>query len=281
MKLKRRKAALWVALSFTAILIIAVVLSLILSRFALVNTEYTVKNTKIAEDIRIVILSDLHTSAFGKDNIRLVEKVKKQNPDLIFTVGDMTDSTTVDISYLRGLYKAFSTIAPTYCTFGNHESAHARSEEIREIISENANLLSNNYREITVKGSEIRIGSLEDYHPRKTELDGYLKDFADTDKFTLLLCHSPEHYIWGADNVKTDLMVSGHTHGGQVIIPFTGGLFAPEQGYFPHFDYGVFYEENSTLVITRGLGTSRKPVPRFNNIPEIVTLTLSPEVDYD
>lgn len=281
MNLKFKKAIRRVALSFTILLIIGFVLSLLLSTFALKTTDYTVENPKIGENIRIVVLSDLHSSRFGKDNKRLIEKVKKQNPDLIFTVGDMLNNNTIDFSYLSTLYKSLGEIAPVYCTFGNHETSHPDTKKIHEIISEHAVLLRNDYREITVKDCEIRIGGLEDYHPSRTELDDFLKDFADTHKLTLLICHCPEHYTWGADNVKTDLMVSGHTHGGQIIIPFKGGLFAPEQGYFPHFDYGVFHEENSTLVISKGLGTSDKPIPRFNNIPEILSLTLSPEVNYE
>lgn len=281
MKIKRNKVTLWVALSLIALLIMGCVLSLILSTFALKTTEYTIKNEKIDEDIRIVVLSDLHDSTFGKDNKRLIEKVRKEKPDLILTVGDMLSNTTKDYSHLPRLYKALGEIAPVYCSFGNHETSHPETDRISEILRENATLLRNEYTEINVKGCEIRIGGLEGYHPQKTELDDFLKDFAHTERYTLLLCHSPEHYIWGVDNVKTDLMVSGHTHGGQVILPFKGGLYAPEQGYFPYFDYGVFYEESSTLVISKGLGTSKKPIPRFNNIPEVLSITLSPEVDYE
>ncbi len=277
----RKRATLWVALSFILLLTASFSLSLVLSTFALETTEYSIKSEKIPEDIRIVILSDLHDSTFGKDNERLIEKVRKEQPDLILTVGDMISSTTKDYSYLPKLYKSLGEIAPVFCSLGNHETAHPERDKICEILRENATLLQNEYTEIRVNNLDIRIGGLEEYHPRKTELDEFLKDFADTEKYTLLLCHCPEHYIWGVDKVKTDLMVSGHTHGGQVIIPFKGGLYAPEQGYFPYFDYGVFFEENSTIVISKGLGTSKKPIPRFNNIPEILTLTLSPEVDYE
>ncbi len=232
----------------------------------------------IESNISYVILSDLHDSSFGKDNERLIEKVSECEPDVIFTVGDMVSNYCEDYSYLSPLYKNLAEIAPVYCSLGNHELSHPESDEIKNILKDHAVLLDNEYIDININGNEIRLGGLMGYHPSDEKLNNYIRGFADTDRFTLLLSHCPEYYIWGVDEVKIDLMVSGHTHGGQVILPFKGGLFAPEQGYFPHFDFGVFCEENATLVITRGLGTSKQAVPRFNNPPEILCLTLTPEV---
>lgn len=270
------------ALIFTlaAVLIIAIycIASVTASYLLLTVSKHTITSEKAGSPVSFVVLSDLHDSSFGEDNAKLIEKVKGCNPDLIFTVGDMVSEYTEDYSYLSVLYKELSEVAPVYCSLGNHELSHPESEDIKRILSENATLLDNEYIEISVKGTDIRLGALMDYHPIKDELNEYIRDFADTDKFTLLLSHCPEYYTWGVDEVKIDLMVSGHTHGGQVILPFAGGVFAPEQGYFPHFDYGVFYEKNATLAITRGLGTSKQVLPRFNNPPEIFCLTLTPEV---
>ena len=252
--------------------------SLITGCYSLDVKEFRVSLTKISDSINIILLSDLHDSRFGKDNEKLIQKVKGCEPDVIFTVGDMVSNYNEDYSYLDTLYEDLAEIAPVYCSLGNHESSHPESDKIREILKSHAVLLENEYMDVTLNGNEIRLGGLSDYHPSFENLNEYLKDFADTEKFTLLLSHCPEYYIWGVDEVKIDLMLSGHTHGGQVIIPFKGGLYAPEQGYFPKYDYGVFYEENTTLVITRGLGTSKQALPRFNNPPEVLCLTLTPEV---
>lgn len=257
------------------------VASTLISYHTLNITHHSIASLEVSDAINIVLLSDLHESGFGKDNTRLIQKVREQSPDLIFTVGDMVNGDTEDFSYLAPLYDSLSEIAPTYSSLGNHELSNPHIEEIRELLSTHSNFLDNQYTEINVNGTDIRLGGLMGYHPANEEIKAFVADFADTDKFTLLLSHCPEYYTWGVDEVKIDLMVSGHTHGGQVILPFIGGVYAPEQGYFPEFDYGVFYEENATLVITRGLGSSKQPVPRFNNPPEIISLTLSPEVSYE
>lgn len=278
MKLKNKTIIVLIAF---VTLCVCILLNVVLSYQKLVFTTYYLDTNRISNNINLVLLSDLHDSSFGKDNERLIEKVKQQKPDLILTVGDMISDYREDYSYLTSLYANLSDIAPTYCSLGNHEQSHPESEKIKEILSRHANLLDNEYTEITVKGTDIRIGGLMDYHPDNEDLNAFIREFADTDKFTLLMSHCPEYYIWGVDEVKVDLMVSGHTHGGQIILPFAGGVFAPEQGYFPYYDYGIFDEESTTLVITRGLGSSKQRVPRFNNPPEIVSLTISPEVSYE
>lgn len=277
---KSHKVAVFLLLIFL-IIILSGLVSIFISYHALGVTEYSVSSAKISEDISIAVISDLHESEFGKDNSRLIQKVRECNPDLIFTVGDMVNGSTEDFSYLAPLYSSLSEIAPTYSSLGNHEISNPHLEEIKEILRKHSNFLDNQYIETSVNGTDIRLGSLSGYHPQIAELNDYIKDFADTDKFTLLLSHCPEYYVWGVDEHKIDMMISGHTHGGQVILPFVGGVYAPEQGYFPEFDYGVFHEENATLVITRGLGSSRQPAPRLNNPPEIISLTLSPEVSYE
>lgn len=281
MKHKKIKVIAKILCGLLLAVLIYCCVSILISYHALGVTGYGISSVKISEEINIVVLSDLHESGFGKDNTRLIQKVREQSPDLIFTVGDMVNGDTEDFSYLAPLYDSLSEIAPTYSSLGNHELSNPHIEEIRELLSTHSNFLDNQYTEINVNGTDIRLGGLMGYHPANEEIKAFVADFADTDKFTLLLSHCPEYYTWGVDEVKIDLMVSGHTHGGQVILPFIGGVYAPEQGYFPEFDYGVFYEENATLVITRGLGSSKQPVPRFNNPPEIISLTLSPEVSYE
>lgn len=268
------------------LLLIFILLFLLLANFLisyqmLQISNYGFSDASIENNINLAVIADLHDSSFGEGNSELIKKVREQKPDYIFTVGDMISDYIEDYSYLDTLYEGLSQIAPVYCSLGNHELSHPESEEIKKILNKHATLLDNEYIELELNGTEVRLGGLTQYHPANEEAKAFVADFADTDKFKLLLCHYPEYYIWGLDEVEIDLMVSGHTHGGQVIVPFAGGVFAPEQGWWPKYDYGVFYEENITLVITRGLGSSKQKAPRFNNPPEILCLTLTPEVDYE
>ena len=105
----------------------------------------------------------------------------------------------------------------------------------------------------------------------------FLKDMEKTDLPTIVLAHMPDTFIFnGAHNYwsNIDLVVSGHTHGGVVRLPFVGGLYAPMQSFFPEYDYGFYMlGEKMQMVITSGL-SGYKFIPRFLNLPEICVLNL-------
>ena len=90
--------------------------------------------------------------------------------------------------------------------------------------------------------------------------------------FKILLFHRPEAFRTYV-SADIDLVLSGHAHGGQFRIPIIGGLFAPNQGFFPKYDSGIFKEGRTTMVVSRGIGNSIVPV-RLNNRPEIVSMQL-------
>jgi predicted MPP superfamily phosphohydrolase len=93
-----------------------------------------------------------------------------------------------------------------------------------------------------------------------------------------MLAHRPDSFIFGEASVTwdIDLVVSGHLHGGQVVVPFKGGLIGGDQGWFPKYVHGLYEKDDINIFITSGLGSSRKVLPRFNNPPEIAVLRLLP-----
>ena len=91
--------------------------------------------------------------------------------------------------------------------------------------------------------------------------------------FTILLSHRPECFnVYQNKNI--DLVLSGHAHGGQFRLPFLGGVIAPNQGLFPKYDAGIYTENGTTMIVSRGIGNSIIPV-RINNRPEIVIIELN------
>ena len=99
----------------------------------------------------------------------------------------------------------------------------------------------------------------------------------DTNNYKIMIAHRPDSFIFGdASEVwDIDLVVSGHTHGGQVRVPLMGGLYVGDQGYFPMYDKGLFDLNKIKILISSGLGSGKQKIPRFNNVPEVVNLKIT------
>ena len=267
------------------ILILACLASIWVSYNWLTVTHFTVRSSKISEPFRIVLVSDLHEHQFGRDNEKLAEKIREQSPDLIIIDGDMINGDSENADTAVELVRALKETAPVYYSFGNHEYSYmeAGHEDLTEEL-EAARAVVLNYQsiDIDVKGNQIRLGGLYEYgfetgmqsEEENERAIPYLEEYADTDRYLIMCAHRPESfYPWDmADQWGIDLVLSGHLHGGQVIIPGVGGLYNSLDGFFPKFDYGQYKLGDSDMVITRGLGSNPKMLPRFNNPPEIAVV---------
>ena len=123
------------------------------------------------------------------------------------------------------------------------------------------------------KGSEINIIGVNDIsYYGKEYLIEKVNDLLDNEKLNILLSHRPEIFN---DYVKTniDLVLSGHTHGGQIKIPFIGAVYAPNQGFWPKYSDGIYKDKNTTMIISKGIGSSQIPLRLFSN-PELVLIEL-------
>ena len=267
------------------ILILACLVSIWVSYNWLTVTHFTVRSSKISEPFCIALVSDLHEHQFGRDNEKLAEKIREQSPDLIIIDGDMINGDSENADTAVELVRALKEAAPVYYSFGNHEYSYmeAGHEDLTEEL-EAAGAVVLNYQsiDIDVKGNQIRLGGLYEYgfetgmqsEEENERAIPYLEEYADTDRYLIMCAHRPESfYPWDmADQWGIDLVLSGHLHGGQVIIPGVGGLYNSLDGFFPKFDYGQYKLGDSDMVITRGLGSNPKMLPRFNNPPEIAVV---------
>lgn len=256
----------------------AVVLCIVCSLWqnnALTVTNYRVESTKpLPQDgLRIVQLSDLHNKWFGNGQTRLLTELRAQNPDLIVCTGDMVDSRRTELAPAFALAEALTEIAPTYYVSGNHE--FRLSEEMRNALYDGLSargviLLLNRTDTLTVRGCTVTLIGLDDRNAEDDTLP-QIADSLPSESIRILLAHEPQafsHY-----SAYADVVFSGHTHGGQIRLPFVGGLAAPDQGLFPKYDAGEFQEGESTMIISRGLGNSLFPIRVFNR-PELVTATI-------
>lgn len=260
-----------------------------LSKHGLTISRYTV-SVQIQNSIRIIQLSDLHGSQFGSHNQKLIDSVKQEDPDLIFLTGDLINDDTPDISVALDLITSLSEIAPVYASYGNHELDYQKNfhRNVAQLYSQaGATVLEQEWQEIEINGSTLRIGGIYSYclsrryaneNVQWQEEADFLAAFQDTALPTVLLSHLPVGWLGSSlDDWTINVIFSGHLHGGQVILPGIGSLYAPDMGWFPGRLWGTFSSSDgqNTLVLSRGLGTA-EAFPRLNNVPEIVVVNLIP-----
>lgn len=253
---------------------------------------YRIQTDKKFKSIRILQLTDLHNSIFEEKNQELVDLMVKQSPDLILITGDLLNSNELNTDIATDLISDLSKIAPVYVSLGNHEVEYQQNygTDIVQLYADaGAVVLDRQYQDLEVNGQKIRLGGIYGYClPEKyletNEADpeecAFLSDFQNTDLYTILMCHMPVCWLLndGLDEWDVDCIFSGHVHGGQVILPLIGGVYAPDMGWFPGRLQGLYSSSDgsSTMVLSTGLGNTES-VPRFNNIPEVVTVDILPK----
>lgn len=252
---------------------------------SIVTTEYTVESNRLPQNFdryKIVQLTDLHNKSFGKDQSRLVSRIEKIQPHVIFFTGDLIDSNRYNEEPSFTLMKNLVRIAPVYYVTGNHEWRSGNIESLSTYLSEiGVNVLRNSSIDIIEGTEKIQIigvddpAHVEETYEEYTRLETNIIDSmseSDNDSFRILLSHRPEFFSLYT-KYELDLIFSGHAHGGQFRIPFFGGIIAPNQGLFPEYTSGLHKTENTSMIVNRGLGNSIVPIRIFNR-PEIVVVTL-------
>lgn len=233
----------------------------------LVVTEYSYTNAKLPESIDgycIVQISDLHNANFGRDNEKLLEKIRICNPDIIVITGDMVDcSGHTNIPIALSFATAATDICPVYYITGNHEyylSEEQRNTFLSGLEASGVIILNSESIEL-IEG--VRLIGLDD-----NDLFHDFSNLVATDEFNIVLAHEPQR-IKNYASSNADLVFSGHAHGGQIRLPIIGGLAAPDQGLNPEYSEGLIHYNNTDMIISRGLGNSAFPF-RIFNYPEIV-----------
>ncbi|MCI3027831.1 metallophosphoesterase [Desemzia sp. C1] len=230
------------------------------------------------DQLKIVHLSDIHFPKNRIDPDQLIKETQKADPDVIFLTGDLIDrSASIEDVPLAELIRSLSQIAPTYSVSGNHETSSRQLDQWNDIMTENgAVLLENNTHIATLSGEKIAIMGVKDGN--QTSMIPLSEDIKELP--ILLLAHRPEFFpSYTTDNpdIQPDVTFSGHAHGGQIRLPFIGGLFAPGQGFFPKYTSGVYSSSQNAdqkLVVSRGIGNSLFPL-RINNKPHFIVITLT------
>lgn len=239
---------------------------------------------------KIVMLADLHNHEFGKGNIRLLEKIKRENPDYIMIAGDMlVKGEQLKTEHMLKFLVELLKICPVYYAPGNHEEYLERKFEkegfyqefVQEIERYGVKYLANQSCYIEKTNQKIRVTGLhlqkhffvrfyEKVTMEKEDLEELIGKSEEC--YDILIAHNPNYFSvyekWGAN-----LVLSGHVHGGIVILPFLGGVISTTYELFPTYDFGMFQSGNTRMVLSRGLGTHTIKLRLFN-VPEISVIML-------
>lgn len=246
---------------------------------------------------KICQISDLHNRNFKGELLNKIDEIK---PNIIVITGDIIDrenKTIAALSFCEGAIK----LAPVYYVNGNHESVlKCFAEFKKKLITLGVNIMENTSTELfcddlnnknavaeqkayelqnSTDAQKVVLLGMSDPRFFAKCKQGYKQELAKQmqiigkKNYTILITHRPEMF---ADYVSAnvDLVFAGHAHGGQVRLPIIGALYAPNQGFFPKLVKGAHKKNNTTMVISRGLGKSTI-IPRIFNQPELIIATLN------
>lgn len=220
--------------------------------YALETTEHAI-DARVAAPLRLVHLSDLHTSGFGLREKRLVALVEKAQPDVIVITGDVVD--TGDLEPARDVLRRLHAPLGVFVVRGNWENWKPPAGERDFYTSVGAALLVNEGRLLR---PDIWLAGLDDPMSGAPDLAAAQRE-APPGAFRIVLFHSPGYFDRAAS--RFDLAFAGHTHGGQVRLPFLGPLWTPPGS--GRFLDGWYTAGNARMLVSRGAGTSILPVRLF------------------
>jgi len=255
------------------------------------TTRYTLSSEKLPKEFdgfRMAVLSDLHDTVYGEENIKLYERIAKEQPDVVLIAGDLiTGLKSRDYTPAIKLLSKLSESFQVYYGLGNHEvRGFDNIKKYLEVVKKlpNVHILDNDCVALERKGTSGEAASIViaglslafSYYSKGLSPvmeDGYISSELGekADRFTIMLAHFPDYFKnyakWGAD-----VVFSGHLHGGLIRLPLIGGLVSPQIKLFPKYDKGVFVEGESSMIVSAGLGTHT--MPRIFNPAELLIVDI-------
>ena len=226
---------------------------------------------------RIAVVSDLHAAVFGDNNEKLYAAIREGKPDMIALTGDVTD----DAGQIDGVLKTVRelvNIAPVYYVTGNHEWEKGEVHELVARLPETgAVVMRNEVLTLEKDGGTIYLVGLEDPNG-PADMPSPEKVFAKLPEdagFVLTLVHRNTELEKLAE-LKPDLVLCGHGHGGMIRLPFTDGLFGHNFELLPSYTNGEYTIGETTIVVSRGVG-NHTGIPRIGNNPHVPIVVLNRE----
>lgn len=221
------------------------------------------------KELKIAHISDIHFRYFGAREKKLIASLKEISPNYIFITGDLLDWTTENLSLTKDFLKELNSVAPgkLYGVYGNHEHRNKKIFQMKTFFKKSGLEILENESVFLEEGFYL-IG-VDDPHSNRDDLKKALSEI-ENQYPKILLAHSPG--IFEKIEKKNILILAGHTHGGQINIPFLTEFVFPLK-YDKKYKKGLFFENGKWLYVSRGIGTTFIPARLFSP-PEITIINL-------
>ncbi|MCK4592788.1 metallophosphoesterase [Candidatus Parcubacteria bacterium] len=275
---KHKKRKLFLILSFLISIIILFWYGFIFEPNNIQVERISVEIENLPESFngaKIVHLTDFHSRNFSRREKRVLEILEDIDPDFVFITGDFIDHSTKDLDSCQKFWRELSSQyqGKTFGVLGNHEHWIKSPDiaAIKKMLEENGiSVLNNENRKIFQGGKYIYLLGVDDPDSEKDDLP---KAMINTEENIpkILLAHSPD-IIDNLQGEKVDLILVGHTHGGQVVIPFVKPFWVPTKNRGKYAS-GLFRINDTNLYVNRGIGMASLQI-RFNCPPEITVIEL-------
>jgi uncharacterized protein len=241
-------------------------------------THIKIHSAKLVEGagpVRIVLISDLHSDGKPRLEERLPGIIAGENPDLIVFTGDCVNSSE-GLPVFKKCMAALAATAPTFVVRGNWDTAYWRNLDLfgNTAVRE----LDGTKVDLEIRGAHVSVGGLA--VGNESQIGSVLGQLTP-EAFTVFLYHYPDEI----DAVSThgiDLYCAGHTHGGQVSLPWYGALVTLSR-FDKQYESGLYRKGDTTLYVNRGIGMEGGHAPRvrFCARPEVTVLEIVSAVDLD
>ena len=246
---------------------------------SLVVTRLSLPLPGLERDVRVVVMGDLQPAAPIEtlDSIAaMVERMNAEEADLVLLLGDYVSERRLSTGFIdphdmAPLLGRLEAPLGVYAVLGNHDWWWDGPEMRRLLLDQGIAVLEDAAAKVEAGGQGLWVAGLSDPVTQPYDLEATLEQ-ADSDAPLLLLTHTPDVFPEVPESVG--LTLAGHTHGGQVDLPFLGRPIVPSR-FGQRFAYGLIEEAGRRLFVTSGIGTAIIPV-RFRVPPEIAVITLTP-----
>lgn len=231
------------------------------------------------DGLKVTVVSDMHIGTRTVDLKKLnlvVDKVNKNEPDLIFILGDFDSKAIKNSKYtnkeLADIFKRFKARYGIFSVLGNHDYHTPGPYNVRMFLQEaNIKVLENSSEHVFPNGKMVKITGFKDLWYFNLEPEKIVGRIYSP---TIVLMHNPDSFVEIPKNAS--LSLSGHTHGGEIVFPFWGSPIVPS-AYGQRYRKGHIVEHGKHLYVTGGIASLSHF--RFLNPPEISILSLYAEDD--